>query len=123
MKPEVESLVGLIARSVYERWKAGELPPNVMPGPAGAKKVRIPSTALVAYDPSSNMPEMELLGCVSTHTPGTARTGKQKPPLPNGVFSVVLKDNEDVECAWTSSPDGVSYVTGYTILRRAHGRA
>jgi len=50
MKPEVEFLVGLVARSVYERWKAGELAPNVMPGhPAGAKKVRIPSTALVAY--------------------------------------------------------------------------
>jgi hypothetical protein len=31
--------VGLVARSVYERWKAGELAPNVMPGhPAGAKK-------------------------------------------------------------------------------------
>jgi hypothetical protein len=40
----------------------------------------LPSTALVAYDPSSNMPEMELLGCESTRTPGTAQTGKQKPP-------------------------------------------
>ena len=81
MKPEVEFLVGLVARSVYERWKAGEPAPNVVPGhPAGAKKVRIPSTALVAYDPSSNMPAMELLGCESTRTPGTARTGKQKPP-------------------------------------------
>jgi hypothetical protein len=81
MKPEVEFLVGLVARSVYERWKAGELAPNVVPGrSAGEKKDRIPSTALVAYDPSSNMPEMELLGCASTHTPATARTGKQKPP-------------------------------------------
>ncbi|MDB6009984.1 MAG: hypothetical protein JWL65_2234 [Gammaproteobacteria bacterium] len=81
MKPEVEFLVGLVARSVYERWKAGELSPNVTPGhPAGAKKDRIPSTALVAYDPSSNIPAMELLGCTSTRTPGTARTGKQKPP-------------------------------------------
>jgi RES domain len=38
-------------------------------------------------------------------------------PLPNRVFSVVLKADEDVEWAWTSSPDGVSYVTGYTIVR------
>ena len=81
MKPEVELLVGLVARAVYERWKAGELSPKVMPGhPADAKKDRIPSTALVAYDPSSNTPEMELLGCESTRTPGTAQTGKQKPP-------------------------------------------
>ena len=81
MKPEVEFLVGLVARSVYERWKAGEWSLNVMPGHSdGAKKDRIPSTALVAYDPSSNMPAMELLGCESTLTPGTARTGKRKPP-------------------------------------------
>jgi hypothetical protein len=81
MKPEVEFLVGLVARSIYERWKAGRLSPNVTPEqPADAKRDWIPSTALVAYDPSSNRPEMELLGCASTHTPGTARTGKQKPP-------------------------------------------
>ena len=44
-------------------------------------------------------------------------------PLPNRVFSVVLKADEDVEWAWTSSPDGVSYVSGYTIVRRVHGHA
>ena len=43
-------------------------------------------------------------------------------PLPNRVFSVVLKAYEDVEWSWTSSPDGVSYVSGYTIVRRVPGR-
>lgn len=44
-------------------------------------------------------------------------------PLPNRVLSVVLKADEDVEWTWTTSADGVSYVTGYAIVKRVSTRA
>ena len=40
-------------------------------------------------------------------------------PLPNRVFSVVLQADEDVEWSWMHTADGVSYVTGYTVIKRA----
>jgi len=36
----------------------------------------------------------------------------------NRVLSVVLDDNEDVEWTWTSTAEGTSYVSGYTIVTR-----
>jgi hypothetical protein len=39
-------------------------------------------------------------------------------PLPNRVLSVTLDADEDVEWTWTSSADGVSYVSGYTLVKR-----
>jgi hypothetical protein len=39
-------------------------------------------------------------------------------PLPNRVFSVVLEGDEDVEWAWTHTTDGISYVSGYTIIKK-----
>ena len=39
-------------------------------------------------------------------------------PLPNRVLSVILNADEDVEWIWTSSADGVSYVSGYTLVKR-----
>lgn len=39
-------------------------------------------------------------------------------PLPNRIFSVVLRGNEDVEWIWTHSTDGVSYVSGYKIVEK-----
>lgn len=39
-------------------------------------------------------------------------------PLPNRIFSVVLKPDEDVVWEWTHTPDGISYVTGYTLLKK-----
>ena len=38
--------------------------------------------------------------------------------LPNRVLSVVLSDDEDVEWRWTSTLDGVSYVSGYSVVKR-----
>ena len=38
--------------------------------------------------------------------------------LPNRVFSVVLGADEDVEWIYTHTQDGVSYVTGYTIVKK-----
>lgn len=38
--------------------------------------------------------------------------------LPNRIFSVVLKPDEDVVWEWTHTPDGISYVTGYTLLKK-----
>ena len=39
-------------------------------------------------------------------------------PLPNRVFSVVLEADEDVEWTWMHTADGVSYVTGYTVVKK-----
>jgi hypothetical protein len=36
-------------------------------------------------------------------------------PLPNGILSVVLDADEDVEWIWTHTADGHSYVSGYAI--------
>jgi hypothetical protein len=36
----------------------------------------------------------------------------------NRVMSVTLEPDEDVAWIWTSTPDGGSYVSGYTITRR-----
>ena len=38
--------------------------------------------------------------------------------LPNRVFSVVLQADEDVEWTWMHTAEGVSYVNGYTIIKR-----
>lgn len=37
---------------------------------------------------------------------------------PNRVMSVTLEPEEDVVWIWTSTPDGGSYVSGYTITKR-----
>lgn len=37
---------------------------------------------------------------------------------PNRVMSVTLEPGEDVAWTWTSTPDGGSYVSGYTVTRR-----
>jgi len=50
--------------------------------------------------------------------------GSQKSPselpcaivLPNRVLSVVLSDDEDVEWAWRSTLDSVSYLSGYSVV-------
>ena len=39
----------------------------------------------------------------------------------NGVLCVVLKADEDVEWTWTSTADGMSYVSGYTIVKLENG--
>jgi hypothetical protein len=36
----------------------------------------------------------------------------------NRVLSVVLAADEDVEWTWSSTVEGVSYVSGYTIVKR-----
>ena len=38
--------------------------------------------------------------------------------LPNRVLSVILEADEDVEWLWTSTANGVSYVSGYTLVKR-----
>jgi len=35
----------------------------------------------------------------------------------NRVLSVVLAPEEDVRWIWTSTPEGVSYVSGYAIVQ------
>jgi hypothetical protein len=37
---------------------------------------------------------------------------------PNGILSVVLEADEDVEWIWTHTTDGTSYVSGYEIARK-----
>jgi hypothetical protein len=39
-------------------------------------------------------------------------------PILNRVESVVLGPDEDVEWIWAHTPEGVSYVNGYAILKR-----
>ena len=58
-------------------------------------------------------------------SPASPRTVTAPPPslvsmktLPNRVFSVVLQADEDVEWTWMHTVEGVSYVTGYTIIKR-----
>jgi hypothetical protein len=53
------------------------------------------------------------------------RTVVAPPPSPaatnlpsNRVFSVALEPDEDVEWTWTSTVDSVSYVSGYTLVKR-----
>lgn len=36
----------------------------------------------------------------------------------NRVVSVILQPEEEVAWVWTSTPDGGSYVSGYTIVKR-----
>jgi hypothetical protein len=59
---------------------------------------------------------------VPTLSPRTVHAPPPSPasmkPLPNRVFSVVLQSDEDVEWTWMHTTDGVSYVTGYTIIQR-----
>ena len=38
--------------------------------------------------------------------------------LPNRVLSVVLEADEDVEWTWMHTADGVSYVSGYTVVKK-----
>jgi hypothetical protein len=81
MRPEIAELVELLARSVYQRWQAGELVPHTAFGQAiELNQNQLPSLPPVAYDLRKTPPEMELLGCASTPTPGTAQTGRPKPP-------------------------------------------
>ena len=54
------------------------------------------------------------------------RTVAAPPPSPlstnltsNRVFSVVLEADEEVEWTWTHTVDGVSYVSGYNLVKRA----
>jgi hypothetical protein len=59
---------------------------------------------------------------VSQHSQRTVTAPLPSPalakPLPNRVFSVVLKADEDVEWIWTHTADGVSSVSGYTIVKK-----
>jgi hypothetical protein len=39
-------------------------------------------------------------------------------PPANTVVSVVLQPGDDVIWTWATTPDGGSYVSGYTIIKR-----
>jgi hypothetical protein len=54
----------------------------------------------------------------TVNAPSPITSGKL--PL-NRVISVVLDADEDVRWSWTSTTDGVSYVSGYTIVKRENG--
>jgi len=62
--------------------------------------------------------------------PKSRRTVIAPPPvplsavfLPNRVLSVVLSDDEDVQWNWTCTLDGVSYVSGYLIVKKTRVRS
>jgi hypothetical protein len=38
--------------------------------------------------------------------------------LPNRVISAEVAEDEEVQWIWSSTSDGVSYVSGYRILKR-----
>jgi len=79
MTPEIAALVELLARSVYVRWRAGELKFNAaVHHAARLREDHLPGGPIVAYDLQSRESTKELLGCASTPTPVTARNGKQK---------------------------------------------
>ena len=64
------------------------------------------------------MPEFEPLRDAESRVvqaPGPTLTASTALPL-NRVTSVVLQPGEDVVWTWTSTPDGGSYVSGYTIV-------
>jgi hypothetical protein len=80
MAREIAVLVELLARSVYKRWRAGELEPNAKAQePAGLQNDQLPDGPIVAYDLLGKKSTRERLGCASTPMPATARNGKQKP--------------------------------------------
>ena len=54
------------------------------------------------------------------HAPVPILTSSTTLP-PNRVLSVVLRPEEDVAWIWTSTPDGGSYVSGYTIIKSDSG--
>ena len=42
---------------------------------------------------------------------------------PNRILSVVLEEDEEVEWVWSTAPDGVSYVSGYAIMKHQQENA
>jgi hypothetical protein len=58
--------------------------------------------------------EITWLKHVNAPAPSPATTNL----LPGQVLSVILGADEDVEWTWTSSADRVSYVSGYTVVKR-----
>jgi len=79
MRPEIAQLVELLARAAYQRWRAGDFPPDAADPQVGrAQSNQLPKASLVAYDYPRSTPTTELLGCASTPTPDTARIDKQK---------------------------------------------
>ncbi len=48
MRSEIETLVDLLARSIYERWKTGELVPGApLPPPAQEQREQLPDQPVV----------------------------------------------------------------------------
>ena len=81
MRQEIAELVELLARSAYQRWRAGEPVCDAGVGQANLPNTgELPIPAHLAYDRQATLSVMERSGCASTPTPGTAPTGKQKPP-------------------------------------------
>jgi hypothetical protein len=54
------------------------------------------------------------------HAPAPILTSSTTLPS-NRVLSVALRPGEDVAWIWTSTPDGGSYVSGYTIVQSDSG--
>src|SRR5205085_11802095 len=48
MRPEIETLIELIARSIYERWKAGEVVPGAPAPPPPNRPEPLPQASKVA---------------------------------------------------------------------------
>ena len=78
-------------------------PAGAMIGPAGFKEKPMPSLS---------QPDQRTV----TAPPPSPTSAK---PLPNHVLSVTLEADEDVEWSWTHSADGISYVSGYSIVKIA----
>lgn len=62
----------------------------------------------------------------NTQSPKPGRTVYAPQPMfppgkapANRVISVRLDEDEEVEWQWTSLPDGQTYVSGYTIIKKS----
>jgi len=38
--------------------------------------------------------------------------------LPDRVLTVTIEDDEEVQWLWTTTQDGINYVSGYNIVKR-----
>jgi hypothetical protein len=81
MNSGTATLVELLARAAYKRWRTGELNSDArLESPAQSSDERMPVADETSYNQQGPEPAGVLLECASTPMPDTAQNGKQKLP-------------------------------------------
>ncbi len=79
MNSDISTLVELLARAVYKRWRAGEIQSDEgLASPARLHDEQVSVAAHASYTRESQRAAGALLKCASTPMPDTAQNGKQK---------------------------------------------